>query len=102
MTLEQQRAESLAKLDKAACAAKGGHVTQGGLLGFWGCEIPFPDAGKACSDKSDCAGRCYAADNTDRSAAPGKAKGKCQATNSPFGCHAEIDKGVVEPALCVD
>ena len=101
-SLEQQRAESLAKIDRAACAAKGGRVVQLGLLGLWGCEIPFADAGKACHDKSDCAGHCYAADNTDRNAPPGRAMGKCQPTNSPFGCHAEINNGVVEPTLCVD
>jgi len=101
-TLEEQRAESLAKIDKQACAAKGGRVEQGGLLGYWNCVIPFTDAGKVCSDKSDCEGGCYASDNTERDAPAGKAMGKCQATNSPFGCRAEIRSGTLQPFMCVD
>ena len=100
-TIEDLRAESLAAVDKDACAANGGEVRQEGLLGTWRCVTPFPDAGKACRDKADCEGKCLLP--PDASAATDEeAIGACQANDSPFGCYAEISGGRVMAAICVD
>lgn len=100
-TIDDLRAESLAAIDKEACAAKGGEIRQEGLLGTYRCTVPYADAGKACRDKSDCEGKCLLGPDSD--AATGEeASGVCQANDSPFGCYAEIVDGKVAAALCVD
>lgn len=102
-SLEEARAESLAAIDRDACEAQGGEVRQEGLLGLYRCVLPYADAGKECRDSDDCMGKCLAQDDiTDYDAAPGEARGVCQATDSPFGCYAEVVDGDVGAALCVD
>lgn len=79
------------------CKAAGGSWGRVGMMGTLACTMPAPDAGKACSDSDECAGQCWS------DAAPGTtAKGMCQPTNMPFGCHSEVKGGVVQPALCAD
>lgn len=100
-TIDDLRAESLAAIDKDACAAKGGEVRQEGMLGTWRCTVPYGDAGKSCRDKSDCEGKCLLPPESE--AVTGEeATGACQATDSPFGCYAEIVDGKIAAALCVD
>ena len=102
-TIEEMRAESLAKIDHDACMAEGGEVRQEGMLGLWRCVTPYADAGEICSDRSDCEGRCLGSDDvTDYNAPPGEAAGRCEADDSPFGCYAEINAGAVTATLCVD
>ncbi len=102
-SIEQMRNESLAAIDRHACADAGGDIRREGMLGMWRCVIPYPDAGDVCQSASDCAGRCLADDTvTDYDAAPGEIKGVCEADDSPFGCFAEIDGGKLGAALCVD
>lgn len=84
--------------DRSACTAKGGRVERRGRLGAELCVTPFADAGKACTDKSDCQGKCIA---TGNSPTPPTA-GQCQADDRLFGCFAEIDGGKAVNALCVD
>ena len=64
------------------------------------CVIPYPDAGKACSDKSDCLGMCKASDD----ATVGQpATGTCQRNNQDiFGCYSEVKGGVVVAGMCLD
>ncbi|MBB35477.1 MAG: hypothetical protein CME88_04260 [Hirschia sp.] len=101
-TFEELRAESLAKIDKEACAAKNGEIRQEGMLGLFRCTVAYSDGGKTCSDSSDCEGECRDADNTDHQAAPGTVVGKCQPTDSPFGCFTRIEGGQTTGTLCVD
>lgn len=102
-SIEEMREESLADIDQAECTENGGTVRQEGLLGLYRCVLPYNDAGKTCSDPSDCEGRCLGDDSvTDYQAEPGEAQGLCEADDSPFGCFAEIEGGVVGAALCVD
>lgn len=102
-TIEEMRAESLAKIDQAACDAAGGEVRQEGMLGLWRCVTPYADAGAICTDASDCEGRCLGSDDvTDYEAPPGQISGRCEADDSPFGCNAEIEDGSVTATLCVD
>lgn len=100
-TIEDLRAESLAAIDKEACAAKRGEIRQEGLLGTWRCVVPYADAGKACRDKADCEGKCLLPPEST-AATDEEATGACQANDSPFGCYAEIVDGRVAAALCVD
>lgn len=102
-SLEEMRAESLAKIDKEACKAKGGEIHPEGMLGLWRCVVKYYDAGAICSDQKDCQGRCLVADDITVPDAPaGEAKGRCEADDSPFGCHAEIKDGVIQQTICVD
>lgn len=102
-SLEEMRAESRAKIDEEDCIAGGGAVVQDGLLGLYRCTTPYGDAGKLCSDASDCEGRCMGDDTvTDYDAPTGEVVGKCEVNDSPFGCFALVENGSVGPALCVD
>ncbi len=100
-TIDDLRAESLAAIDKEACAARNGEVRQEGLLGAWRCVAPYADAGKVCRDKADCEGKCLLGPGAD-AVTGAEAPGICQANDSPFGCYAEIVDGKVTAALCVD
>lgn len=84
----------------SACLAGGGTMTQVGKLQTWKCITPYKDAGKACTDSSQCEGECRTSVNTQ----PGKGPvtGACQADNGHFGCSATVEKGQLGRALCVD
>jgi len=65
----------------------------------------FADAGKACSGGDDCQGDCLVPrDRASRILPVGaEVTGQCQATSSPFGCRATVEKGRVEtPWVCRD
>ena len=84
-------------MTEAECKVAGGNWGPVGLMGTPACTLKSPDAGKQCSDSSECAGDCWS------DGAPGsKGTGFCQPTNMPFGCHSEVKDGVVQPALCAD
>lgn len=87
-------------VDKAACEAQGGTVRGVGLFATPACVIPYPDAGRICSDKSDCIGMCKADPGTivgDSTA------GTCQRDNRDvFGCYLEVERGVAVGGMCVD
>lgn len=86
-------------MTEAECKIAGGNWGPVGLMGTPACTLKSPDAGKQCSDSSECAGDCW----SDSVAAVGsRSTGVCQPTNMPFGCHSEVKGGVVQPALCVD
>ncbi len=86
-------------VDAEACAAQGGEVKPVCRLQRPMCVIANPDAGKACSDPSDCGGgRCFAAGD----APAGAATGTCAPSNDPCGCYTAIENGVAQPTICVD
>ena len=85
----------------AECAAQGGTIKLVGLMQTPACVIPSRDAGKVCTDGDDCEGDCWASPDT-RPGRDGKARGYCQPDNMPFGCHAAVEDGVLQPALCAD
>jgi putative hemolysin len=88
--------------DEASCAAAGGELKPLGRLQRMQCVVPYADAGKVCSAKSDCTGQCLA--EGDSEIAPGtKATGVCQRDVSQnFGCRQRIDGGVAQGTICVD
>ena len=44
--------------DATACAASGGDWVRACIGGTYSCVVPYPDAGKSCTDSSQCAGEC--------------------------------------------
>ncbi|UWX03892.1 hypothetical protein H1235_15690 [Pseudoxanthomonas sp. NC8] len=87
-------------VDAAACAAQGGTVRRVGMSAAPTCVIPYPDAGRICSDNSDCIGSCRA----DPGAIIGDAgTGTCQRDSQDvFDCYLEIEAGVVVGGMCVN
>lgn len=86
-------------VDAAECAAKGGNVRPVCRRQLPQCVIAYADAGKACTDGTQCAGDClYEGD-----AAPGTAAaGRCQADSDPCGCKTPVVDGRVGQGRCVD
>lgn len=84
----------------AECESVGGKWTRGGVGGFYGCLKKAPDAGKACTDDSQCTYNCYA-HPADEQRTGMESIGQCQADNRYQGCHSEIRKGIIQPRYCV-
>ncbi|MCF8504510.1 MAG: hypothetical protein K9G59_06310 [Caulobacter sp.] len=64
------------------------------------CIVSYRDAGKACTDGSQCLGkRCTGEFENKPDANP--ATGACAATNNPFGCQTIIRDGKAA-TICVD
>lgn len=83
----------------AECSAKGGSILPVGKAQIPTCVIPYADAGKACTDKSQCQGECVLESNLE---AQGDVAGQCQKTNRQFGCYAKVVNGKITGAICVD
>ena len=83
----------------AQCTAKGGTIQPVGKAQIPTCVLPYADAGKACTDKSQCEGQCVIEGNLE---AQGPATGTCQKTNRQFGCYARLVDGKATGAICVD
>jgi len=90
--------------DPAACAKAGGELKPVCRMQRPMCLITFSDAGKACSDGSDCgSGRCVAGPADMPPPLPSvPVKGICAATNDPCGCYQRIEDGLAQPTICVD
>lgn len=104
--IEERRQPTLFTAEqRAACEAEGGRVATAGLSGDDMCARPYADAGRACTDGSQCLGDCL----LDESSLNGKrpvhdmeAAGLCQAFAYPFGCRNLIEDGRLTLGLCVD
>lgn len=83
----------------AQCSAKGGSVQPVGKAQIPTCVIPYADAGKVCTDKSQCEGNCILEGNIETT---GDVAGTCQKTNRQFGCYAKVVNGKSTGAICVD
>jgi hypothetical protein len=99
-SLERMRADARRDIDEPACIAKGGHVGGFGMFGTPACIVPFPDAGKACTDSAECAGECERYD--DLVEAGTRVGGTCQVQTPEDGCFQTIVEGVAQQAICVD
>lgn len=84
----------------SSCLAGGGTMKQVGKLQSWKCITPYKDAGKACTDSSQCEGDCQTSVTTQTDTTP--ISGTCQVDNSHFGCSATVEKGKLGRAICVD
>lgn len=90
---------TMPRAERDACLADGGKVERAGMLGAERCTKPYNDGGKPCADSTQCDGLCRAPSDKDMGDV---SLGVCQMNDNPFGCHAEISNGIVEPTLCVD
>ena len=96
-TDQKARPFALIELDK--CEGSGGTIQARGINSRAVCVLPFKDAGKACSDKSDCQGVCFAAPN----AILGKdhSSGTCQKDPYDFPtCFQSVSQGTVMGGPC--
>jgi hypothetical protein len=91
--LERARAAALKEIDVERCIAEGGHVQGVCMLGFPACVKPFPDAGKQCTDSSECEGMCWVQENTIRRERGEPVIGVCQDTTDTCGCWEEVKDG---------
>jgi hypothetical protein len=79
------------------CAAEGGDWQAWGSEGREFCQIPAKDAGKSCTDGSQCTyGVCRSTEETT------SGKGVCAKHPAEFGCYKVIEKGQIVNELCVD
>lgn len=85
---------------KEACEAENGIWKKAGRIQFFTCILPTTDAGKACSDKSQCQVACVAQGKKIQTGA--SAIGQCHNSTDQFGCRTYVRNGKAEPTLCVD
>jgi putative hemolysin len=100
-TAEQPFQTTLSDADRATCAADGGTVERRGRLGAELCVVPFADAGKSCTDASQCEGQCIAEETGPQPEAENP-KGMCQADDKLFGCYSTVENGKIANTICVD
>ena len=97
---ERSRAATLATIDQEQCRAEGGFIRGVGIFGTPACVKPLPDAGKVCSDKSECQGLCKAPEDA---VVGSSSTSTCQAdTHDIYGCYDMIEKGTVVGGICFD
>ncbi len=88
--------------EKEACEKAGGDIKKTGRLQAEHCIQPYPDAGKACSDETDCLGWCILEDSVSEPVPGTPANGVCQPTTDSFGCTTLVKDGKIEVTICVD
>jgi hypothetical protein len=101
-TAARAASDSADAADIASCAARGGMVDTVGRMQRRLCRIPFADAGRTCSNKSDCAGRCIYDHEESGDEPSGAVTGQCQQYATQFGCYSEVDGGEIKSTICVD
>jgi hypothetical protein len=83
------------------CASRGGAWQRRGMTHGLTCVVPSKDGGKQCSDKNDCEFLCvYEAEVPLRPLIPGKALGRCTATNAVEGCYVPVTDGNASMRIC--
>ena len=82
----------------SACVNNGGKMQQVGRAQTWQCILQYSDAGKVCTDASQCQGDCVATlrDNEKPT------QGFCAADSNRFGCRTTMTNGMANPTLCID
>ncbi|MCA9383874.1 hypothetical protein KC909_05930 [Candidatus Dojkabacteria bacterium] len=80
---------------RESCEANGGYWTV--IPGIEVCNYPSDDAGKECTDSSQCEYRCLAPLGTEEGTS---FTGSCQ-ESSFIDCYTEIKDGVVIGGLCI-
>lgn len=101
----QQDPRKLSESERQQCLAAGNHVAIMGLSGNEGCVHRMPDAGKRCTDGTQCKAGCYLDQSRPGFKYPSpkaKVAGVCAATDYGFGCRTAVKNGRAMPGLCVD
>ena len=94
-----ERKAALAAIDEEKCKAGGGTIRGVGSISYPVCVIPYPDAGRVCTDSSQCTGKCQA----EGAASGAPATGQCQSSpHDKFGCFSEIVSGIAKGMVCLD
>lgn len=88
--------------DAASCKTAGGSWRPICRMQTPACVFTYADAGKACTDSTQCQGRCYAKETTGAGSAGKPAEGQCSANSDPCGCHTLVQNGVATATLCAD
>ncbi len=83
------------------CAERGGVVSRG-PTGVNYCRVEYRDAGRSCTDTSECLGGCIALDEDVRPQSDGRVKGSCKAANVQYGCFSYVEAGQTIRTQCVD
>jgi hypothetical protein len=99
-SIKEVRQVTLNNIDSSACLDKGGVIKNVCMSAIPYCVQTFIDAGKKCSDSSNCSGDCRLENGFVNSGT--KATGFCSTNSNPCGCYQRITIGKAEPALCVD
>jgi len=112
MTQPMCIAQEMVPRDKPTCEAQGGKWGPlGGIRNRIGCNIPYSDGGKTCSDSSECQGECIFEDQLANVLAgkpvkkfiPGEpVTGICASWRVMFGCFTYVRMGNVFPGPCKD
>ena len=84
--------------DEKACNAAGGLCGYAGRCFGQACIKRTRDAGRRCTDGSQCESACLA----PRGATPGPGSGTCSPTQITLGCHAFVSRGRVGRVVCGD
>ena len=104
--VEQERQARLEEIDVAACEEAGGSVVGVCMFGMPACVLPYSDAGKVCTDGSECEGMCVVDETNlgpnNRPEVGSAATGVCIADDNPCGCWFEISNGEIQHGLCAD
>lgn len=88
-------------IDAEACRAGGGTIRPVCKRQVPACVTPYKDAGRRCTDNSQCDGRCIL--DIDHEPAPDeKVSGRCEQDDDPCGCKIEVMDGRVGGGACVD
>ncbi len=77
------------------------------MFGAWACIVPFSDAGRPCSSKADCQGRCLVGgegspNSLIQNRTGSSLRGQCERTNKTFGCYGAIEGGKLVQTICED
>jgi hypothetical protein len=97
----------LSDAERNACVAKGGRTATFGFSGVEGCVLPMADAGKQCTDGSQCDGHMCLLDDKKPGFKPPKPGqknlvGQCAPTNYFYGCAWRVSNGQLANGMCVD
>ena len=84
----------LASTEAKVCRASGGYESRA-PFGSPFCQFRYSDAGKTCSGKADCQGRClsYFDGQSNEPKVGNSVVGKCEAERSTFGCYGTVEGG---------
>lgn len=85
--------------DEKSCKAEGGDWRRVGQLGIFSCVLKANDAGKSCTDASQCEYNCIAKEGDEPK--PGEsATGVCQAESVLPSCFTLIVNGIAGGQVC--
>lgn len=97
------RLTTLSAAEVRSCLASGGYESRT-PFGQPFCQQSYPDGGRSCSAKSDCAGRCISEGDQAKAAALGApSSGLCEKDHESFACFAVVDGGkIASPYTCYE